>query len=238
MPELHPGADLQQAGLGRWSRRLSRDSEPLSSPPHQHRIADRIGRRQPQRRRVCPGRVSSRRRKLSSIRSGSASALGSPNPPASSAGVSPRGSSSSASGLPRVSATIRSRTRASSGPASIESSNARALPSGKLFTTSSGNPDSSPPGARAANTNPTDSACRRRATNPRTCAEARSSHCSSSTRQISGWSSATSDSRPRTARPMKNRSGAGPALRPNAVRSALRCGSGKGSRRSSIGATS
>ena len=46
-------------------------------------------------------------------------------PPAR-AGVSPRGSSSSASGLPRVSATIRSRTRASSGPASAESSSARA----------------------------------------------------------------------------------------------------------------
>src|SRR4051812_30392630 len=52
-------------------------------------------------------------------------ACGSPNPPASSAGVNPRGSSSSASGLPRVSATIRSRTRSSSGPQITEPSSAR-----------------------------------------------------------------------------------------------------------------
>ena len=50
----------------------------------------------------------------------------SPNPPASSAGVRPLGSSSNASGLPRVSATIRSRTRSSSGPASTVPSSSRA----------------------------------------------------------------------------------------------------------------
>jgi hypothetical protein len=54
---------------------------------------------------------------------------GSPNPPASSAGVSPPGNSSNVSGLPRVSATIRSRTRSSSGPVTTESSSARASPS-------------------------------------------------------------------------------------------------------------
>ena len=41
---------------------------------------------------------------------------------------------------------------------------------------------------RAAKTRPTDSAPRRRATNARTCAEAWSSHCSSSIRQSSGCS--------------------------------------------------
>ena len=51
------------------------------------------------------------------MRPASAGPPSSPNPPASSAGVRPRGSSSNASGLPRVSATIRSRTRSSSGPA-------------------------------------------------------------------------------------------------------------------------
>ena len=77
-------------------------------------------------RRVWAGRASSWRPKLASIRPVSGVTAGRPNPPASSAGVSPRGSSSSASGLPRVSAMIRSRTRASSGPARAESSSARA----------------------------------------------------------------------------------------------------------------
>jgi hypothetical protein len=57
---------------------------------------------------------------------------------------------------------------------------------------------------------------RRRATNARTCAEARSSHCSSSTMHTSGRSSATSDSKPRTAMPTRKRSDTEPALRPNA----------------------
>ena len=56
-------------------------------------------------------------------------------------------------------------------------------------------------GTRAAKTMPTDSATKRRATNPRTCAEARSSHCSSSTKHTRGCSSATSDSRLSTAQP-------------------------------------
>ena len=57
----------------------------------------------------------------------SGTAPGSPNPPASSAGVNPRGSSNNASGLPPVSATIWSRTRASRGPVSTESSSARGI---------------------------------------------------------------------------------------------------------------
>jgi hypothetical protein len=161
---------------------------------------------------------------------------GSPNPPASSAAVQPRGSSSRASGLPCASAMIWSRTRASSGPVSAESSSARASSSRSPPITSSGNPARSPVGTRAPNTTPTDSAPSRRATNARTCAEALSSHCSSSTMHTSGRFSAISDSRPRAARPIRNRSGAGPALRPNAVRNASRCGAGRRSRRSSIGA--
>jgi hypothetical protein len=46
MPKQHAGADLEQAGLGCRRRRLRGDAEPLGRPPHQHRIADRIGRRQ------------------------------------------------------------------------------------------------------------------------------------------------------------------------------------------------
>jgi hypothetical protein len=185
---------------------------------------------------VSGGSPSSRRLKVSSMVFESGTPPGSPNPPASSAGVSPFSSSNNARGLARVSVTIWSLTRVSSGPVSTDSSSARASSSASPSTISSGNPARSSLCARAANTKPTDSASRRRATNARACAEARSSHCSSSTRQISGRSSATSESRLRTARPTKKRSGAGPGLTPNAVRSASRCGGGRRSRRSSIGA--
>ncbi len=187
-------------------------------------------------RRVCGGSAVTRRSKRSSMLPASGTAPARPNPPASSATVSPRGSSSSANGMPRVSATIWSRTRWSIGPLSTESSSVRASASGKPRTTSSGNPANWPLVSRAAKTTPTDSAPRRRATKASTCALAWSSHCASSTRHTSGRSSATCESRLSTARPIRNRSGAGPALMPNAVRSASRCGSGSESSRSSIGA--
>ena len=97
---------------------------------------------------------------------------------------------------------------------------------------SSGSPASScsAPESRAAKTSATDSASRRRATNASASAEARSSHCTSSTTQTNGRSSAASESRLRTDRPTRRRSGGVPALRPNAVRSALCCGGGIRSR--------
>ena len=49
---------------------------------------------------------------------------------------------------------------------------------------------------------------------------------------------ATSDTSPSTASPTRNRSGTGPLLRPNAVRSASCCGPGRPSSRSSTGASS
>ena len=79
---------------------------------------------------------------------------------------------------------------------------------------------------RAAHTTAIRSARRRRATNPRICAEARSSHCASSTRQASGCCSATSANSVSVASPTRNRSGAALALRPNTVASASRCGAG------------
>ena len=91
---------------------------------------------------------------------------------------------------------------------------------------SSGSParTSSPTPVRAAHTTAIRSARRRRATNPRICAEAWSSHCASSTRQTSGCCSATSANSVSVASPTRNRSGAAPALRPNIVASASRCG--------------
>ena len=50
MPEQHPGADLQQAGLGRRGRRRSPDPQPLGGLPHQHRIPHWVGRRDQQQR--------------------------------------------------------------------------------------------------------------------------------------------------------------------------------------------
>ncbi len=91
-------------------------------------------------RRVSSGRASTRRRKLSSIRPDRDNTFGIPNPPASAAGGSPRGSSSKASGLPCVSATMRSRTRSSSGQRTTESSSTRASASASPSTTSSGSP--------------------------------------------------------------------------------------------------
>ena len=50
MPKTHPGADLQQAGLGRRRRRLGPDPEPPGRAPYQHRIPDRLRRRDQQQR--------------------------------------------------------------------------------------------------------------------------------------------------------------------------------------------
>jgi hypothetical protein len=87
---------------------------------------------------------------------------------------------------------------------STEFSNARASPSRSPCTTICGSPASSSPGSRAAKTRPTGSAASRRATNPRTCADARSSHCSSSTTHTTRRPPATSHNRLTTARGWKS----------------------------------
>ena len=163
-----------------------------------------------------------------------------PEPARELRGDRPRGSSSNASGLPRISATIRSRTRSSSGPVTTVPSNCCASRSSSPPTASSGNPSKrrSPLGSRTAKISPTDSAPRRRATNASACAEATSSHCASSTMQTRGRSSATSASRLRTASPTRNRSGAPRCRKPNALPSASRCGPGSPSSRSRNGAHS
>ena len=152
---------------------------------------------------------------------------------------SPRGSSSSASGLPRVSAMIRSRTRSSSMNRTAEPSSARASPLRRPCTSSSGTCRSSSPGSRAANTIPTGSASSRRATKRQ--------------RQRRGLIEplrVVDDAQQRTllghlreqARAPPARRGtdpaAAPALRPNTISSAWRCGAGSRSSRSSIGAHS
>ena len=44
MPKPHPRAELDQARLDRGRRRFGADPQPRRGPPHQRRIADRLGR--------------------------------------------------------------------------------------------------------------------------------------------------------------------------------------------------
>jgi hypothetical protein len=45
MPEPHPDADLEQPGRFGKTGRLGAEPEPAGRPPHQHRVAGRLGRR-------------------------------------------------------------------------------------------------------------------------------------------------------------------------------------------------
>jgi hypothetical protein len=124
MTKAHASADREQVVRLCGGRDGVADAEPPGHAPKQRRLAHRLGRgheQQPlgvQRERLEPPLEAL----LYSPRKGTLS--GRPKPPASSAAPSPRGSSNGASGLPRVSATIRSRTRSSSGPVITESSSA------------------------------------------------------------------------------------------------------------------
>jgi hypothetical protein len=46
MTKPHAGAELEQASLCRRRRSLGTDREPLGCSPHQHRVAEGIGRRE------------------------------------------------------------------------------------------------------------------------------------------------------------------------------------------------
>jgi hypothetical protein len=123
-------------------------------PPHQARVAGRISRRDHQQSAALVRKSPYPPPKALLDGSEERCRARNPNPPASSAGVNPLGSSSIASGFLRVSAKIRTRTRASSGPVSAESSSARASSSRKPSITSSGNPAAWPDGWRAARPGP------------------------------------------------------------------------------------
>jgi hypothetical protein len=237
--EAHLGADLEQAAVDCRRRGPRIDAELLGRSPHEQRVADGIGRRQPQQPLRVRGQLIQGRRNPSS-RPDSVTGPGPPKPPASSAALMPRGSSSRASGLPRVSAMIRSRTRSSSRPGTTVASRARASSWPSPSSRSSGRSSvrRSSLGSRTPNTIAIGSASSRRATNPSTCPEAPSSHWKSSTRHSSGCSSATSANRLSVARATSKRSPASPDARPSATRRASCCGSGSASSRRSSGAQS
>ena len=161
------------------------------------------------------------------MRLASGRASGSPNPPASSAGVNPRGSSISASGLPRASPRIRALHPLVERPRDRRVQQQPRLVGGQPLdhelrqpverrarrrTRAARTPGPAAPPAAGAPRTPASAPTPGRAT-------ARRRRCTRS-----GCSSAASASRLRTASPTRKRSGGGPALRPNAVLSASRCG--------------
>ena len=242
MTEPHLPAGLDQPGFGGRCGGLGGDAE-SGRPPATPAAGPRPAR--PRRSAAAAaspaGRAPSRDRKPSSARSGQAEASGSPNPPASPSGVSPlrqfqqRPRVAPRLGHDPVADLLVERACDDRRPAAPAH---RARPA--RCTTSSGRPVRSAGRRAGAPRRPSRSArpARWRATNASACAEARSSHCASSTTQTSGRSPATSDSRLRTARPTAKRSGASPSRRLNAVRSASRCGPGRRSSRSRNGAHS
>ena len=189
-------ADLDQPGrLGRRGR-VGADPEPLGRAPQQRRVADRLGRRHEQQP-LRVGREAPRAAAGSSPRSGSPAAA---RPAARTRRPAPPASARAAAPAARAGcrASRRRSGRAPARPAARDrrrpAARARRRRAGPR-PRSSGRPASSrrSPGSRTANTSATDSASSRRATNASACAEARSSHCASSTTHSSGRSSAASD---------------------------------------------
>jgi hypothetical protein len=183
MPEPDPGAELGQAVLGRGSRRAA----PIPSrAAARHTSAGRRSARPPRAAAAAGSRGQGVDAPPEALLDAARERhrAGQPEPARQLGRRQFPWQLQQASGLPRVSATIWSRTRASIGPVSTRPA-ARALGLAQAPTTSSG----SPPGRRP-DPGREDQADRlrprRRATNARTCAEARSSHCSSSTRHTSG----------------------------------------------------
>ena len=152
------------------------DAQPVGGLPRSARSPDGSAAASCSSRRVWAGRASSWRREAILDPAGQRPDGWQAEPARQLGRDQLPGSSSSASGFPRVSATIRSRTRASSGPARADSSSARAWSSCSPLS-----PARVARPVRRADREPrtptqTGSAASRRATNPSVCSEARSSH--------------------------------------------------------------
>ena len=143
--------NVDQPGRDRRRGRRRPDPEPRGGPPHQHGVAGRAPRRpaeQPPRVRGQRRRAAGR--KLSSMRLGKRSASGSPNPPASSAASSPGAARAARAGCRASRRESGPAPAASSGPVSTDASSARASLSPRPSTISSGSPRSSSSLARLA----------------------------------------------------------------------------------------
>ena len=182
------------------------------------------------------GRVSTRRRKLSSIRPATGSACGSPKPPASSfRRQAPRQLQQRQRIAPRLGDDLFGYPLIQRPP----HRRAQQLP--RVSTPQAGDrqlgqPAQAPRRAPASRTPPAPTPATAGA--PRTPAPAPRPGPATARHQSripAGGRPATSDSRLSAARPTRKRSGAGPACRPNAICSASRCGPGSRPSRCSIG---
>ena len=186
MTEAHLRAEIDQTRGGRRRGRVRPDAELGGRPPHQHRIPDRLGRRDEKQAAASraaaapaapgssarsapttPGRRTARTRPRARRASGHVAARAAP------AGC--RASRPRSDHAPARRADRRPRRRAAPAHHGRPARRRRA-PAGPRRCRS-------PPGSRTAKTSPTDSAPRRRATKASACAEAASSHCASSTMQ-------------------------------------------------------
>ena len=192
----------------RFNRDRRSDPQPVDRTREQDWISDRLGRGKQQQTTRVP-QVVRRVDGCSSARSvpeAPRRPIAQSRPPTASTDK-PRGRSSNASGLPRISAMIRSRTRSSNTVGTAEASTARASAVAQAAHIELRQLLKLLVGLARSEHDPTRSANRRRATNANVIAEARSSHCASSTTHKSGRSSATSDNRLSTAKLTRNRSG-------------------------------
>ena len=190
MTETHPRAELDQArGLGR-RRRVGPDAEPLGRPPQQRRSPTGSAAATRAAARVSAGSGSN-------LAAGSSPRSGSPAAARRAARIRPPAPpASTRAATPAAPADCRaSRRRSGRAPARPAARDRRGEQRARITVTSDPRP---PAPASPANSSfvarphaprtpdPTDSASRRRATNASACAETRSSHCASSTRQTSG----------------------------------------------------
>ena len=170
--EPHPGAELGQARFGRGRRRFGADAQPrwLPATPAPGR---RSGRPPRAAAAAGPGRESVTRRPEALFDApGQRHCAGEPEPAGQLGG---RQSARQFQQRQRVAPRLGDELVPDPGvdrPGQHRLSSARASASRSPPTANSGSPARSLLGSRAANTRPTDSAPRRRATNARTCAEA------------------------------------------------------------------
>ena len=205
MPEPDPAPRLEPGLLPpRGARRLSQAC-PAAWPRATQRPDHRTARPPPPAvsRRVCVGQgvAAAGEAVLDPARPAARRPAGRTRPP-----VPPGSARAAAPAAPA--GCPASRRRSGPGPAhpvarpSADASSARASLSPQSVQRPAPAARPAPGPARGPRTPARpDSAARRRATNASVCADARSSHCSSSIRQISGRSSATSDSRLSTRQP-------------------------------------
>ena len=229
MPEPHPDPELDQPGLLGRPARVASDPELLGRAPQQAHVADRLGRRHQQqalglarkrpdplqeglldaagqRPRVGkpePARELRRRQPTRQLQQRERVAARLGDDPVAHALVQP----------PR-----HRRRQQRAGVVVGEPADDQLRQAGELVDVGWARAPRTPCAIRSAS--------RRRATNASVCAEARSSHCASSTRHTSGCSSAASASRLRTARADQEAIRGGAVLQPerHAQRVALRAG--------------